>query len=48
MSAVDADHNQVEAELWDLLENLGISKDQHVTNGYDVLMEKYKAAETTD
>lgn len=46
MSAVDADHDAVVAELWQLLEELGISKGQEVTDGYDVLMEKYKAAAT--
>jgi adenylate cyclase class 2 len=44
LCADDADHDVVVAELWGLLESLGIAKEQTVTDGYDVLMEKHKAA----
>lgn len=42
----DVDYRQVAEELWRLLEKLGLSRDDHVTNGYDVLMRRHDTAET--
>jgi len=36
----DADYTTVAEELWRLLESLDVSHDDHVTDGYDVLMRK--------
>jgi adenylate cyclase class 2 len=38
LTADDVDYDAVIAELWTLLESLGISKTSEVTDGYDVLM----------
>lgn len=38
LCANDSDGDAVREELWDLFEELGISKDDQVTKGYDVLM----------
>lgn len=40
LTADDIDYDTVIAELWTLLESLGISKTSEVTDGYDVLMNK--------
>ncbi|MEO5950247.1 MAG: class IV adenylate cyclase [Candidatus Saccharimonadales bacterium] len=37
----DADYEIVARELWELLESFGITKDSHVTDGYDVLMRRH-------
>lgn len=34
----NADYDVVAAELWSVLESLGITREEHVTDGYDVLM----------
>jgi adenylate cyclase class 2 len=39
----DADYDTVAAELWAVLERFGVSRDSHVTDGYDVLMNKQLA-----
>lgn len=44
LTAEDADYETVAAELWEVLERFGISRDEHVTEGYDVLMNKLQAA----
>lgn len=36
----DADHNQAVGQLWDVLNTFGISKDNEVHEGYDVLERK--------
>ncbi|HJP80831.1 MAG TPA: class IV adenylate cyclase [Candidatus Saccharimonadales bacterium] len=36
----DADYDAVAAELWNVLERFGVSQDSHVSEGYDVLMNK--------
>jgi adenylate cyclase class 2 len=36
----DADYAAVAEELWVLLESLDVSRDDHMTDGYDVLMRK--------
>lgn len=36
----DADYDTVVAELWRVLEECGVSRDDYVTEGYDVLMSK--------
>jgi adenylate cyclase class 2 len=36
----DADYDTVVAELWKILEKCGVSRDDYVTEGYDVLMNK--------
>lgn len=38
----DADYEKVAEELWQVLDDFGIAKTQHVTDGYDVLMRKYQ------
>lgn len=40
LTADDAEYRLVVDELWALLESLGISRDDEVTDGYDVLMNK--------
>ena len=40
LCAEDADNVAVEAELWQLFEQLGLSKQDQETSGYDVLMRK--------
>ncbi len=42
MMTHDADHDAVVAELWDLLTKLGVSRDQEVHEGYDVLERKQR------
>lgn len=37
----DADYEEVVAGLWMLLESLGVSRDDEVTDGYDVLMNRF-------
>jgi adenylate cyclase class 2 len=44
LTADDVDYDAVIAELWVLLESLGISKTSEVTDGYDVLMNKKLAS----
>lgn len=44
LTADDADYDEVASELWSFLEKLGVSRDDHVTDGYDVLMKKYEMA----
>ena len=39
-----ADYDHVAAELWEFLERFGISRDDHIEDGYDVLQNKLKAA----
>jgi adenylate cyclase class 2 len=39
------DHDAVIEELWGIFESLGVSKDDEVTDGYDVLMNKYLGVE---
>ncbi len=38
LTSEEADYGEVAQELWVLLESFGVSKDQEVTDGYDVLM----------
>ncbi len=38
MTDEDADYDAVVAELWEVFESFGISKDDAVTDGYDVLL----------
>lgn len=40
----DADYEAVVAELWTVLEGCGVSRDEYVTEGYDVLMNKQRRA----
>lgn len=40
-----ADYDSVAAELWAFLEGLGVTRENHVEEGYDVLQNKTKAAE---
>lgn len=40
LTADDADYDAVLRELWAVFESLGISHDDEVTDGYDVLMNK--------
>ena len=42
LCAEDADNVAVEAELWQLFEQLGLQKQNQETSGYDVLMKKLK------
>lgn len=37
LADVDADGDKVEAELWTILESLGISREEEILEGYDVL-----------
>jgi adenylate cyclase class 2 len=37
----NSDYDAVAQELWTLLEQFGVVRDDHVTDGYDVLMRKY-------
>jgi adenylate cyclase, class 2 len=41
----DADYVSVSEELWAVLEHLGAKRDDHVTDGYDVLMRKTQGLE---
>jgi len=43
LTSDDADYSAVAEELWTLLESLDISRDDHVSDGYDVLMRKKQA-----
>ena len=43
LTAEDAEYDAVAAELWAALERFGISRNEHVTEGYDVLMNKLPA-----
>jgi adenylate cyclase class 2 len=36
----DADYDMVAEKLWRLLESIGVQRDHHVTDGYDVLIRK--------
>lgn len=36
----DADYDAVASELWELLERLGVRREDNVTDGYDILMRK--------
>ncbi|HSW91279.1 MAG TPA: class IV adenylate cyclase [Candidatus Saccharimonadales bacterium] len=38
----DADYDTVANELWKVLEECGVSRDDYVTEGYDVLMNKQR------
>ncbi len=38
----DAEHDEVVAELWGLFDSLGITKDQEVHEGYDILERKMR------
>lgn len=40
LTADDADYAAVIKELWDVLESIGVKKDDEVTDGYDVLLNK--------
>jgi adenylate cyclase class 2 len=40
LTAGDVDYDAVIGELWVIFESLGISRDDEVTDGYDVLMNK--------
>jgi adenylate cyclase class 2 len=40
LTSEDADYDAVASELWKLLESFGIHRDDHVTDGYDVLLRK--------
>lgn len=42
LTAEDANYEEVAEELWVLLESFGVSRADHVTDGYDVLMRKYQ------
>jgi adenylate cyclase, class 2 len=39
----DVDYDAVAEELWTLLESLDVSRDDHVSDGYDVLMRKIQS-----
>lgn len=41
LTSDDADYSKVAAELWAVLEEFGVDKSQHVTDGYDVMMRKH-------
>lgn len=41
LTAEDVDYETVASELWALLESLGVSREDHVTDGYDVLMRRH-------
>ena len=41
LTSDDADYNEVAAELWAILEELGVDRSQRVTDGYDVMMRKH-------
>jgi adenylate cyclase class 2 len=43
LTSEDADYEAVVAELWEILGQFGITHDSHVTEGYDVLMNKQLA-----
>lgn len=45
LTADDADYQAVIDELWVIFDSLGISRDDEVTDGYDVLMNKKLAIE---
>ena len=45
LSTDDVIYEAVEAELWQLLSPFGIARDQAVTDGYDVLMNKHLGKE---
>jgi adenylate cyclase class 2 len=40
LTAEDVDYEAVISELWIIFESLGISRDDEITDGYDVLMNK--------
>jgi adenylate cyclase class 2 len=40
LTSEDADYDAVAEELWKLLESLGVTREDHVTDGYDVLTRK--------
>lgn len=37
----DADYDSVAAELWSVLEQLGVTRQDYLTDGYDVMMRKH-------
>lgn len=41
LTAEEANYNEVAEELWALLESFGVSRADHVTDGYDVLMRRH-------
>lgn len=45
LSADEIDYDTVAKELWAILESLGVSQEQEVTDGYDVLMNKHLGLE---
>ncbi len=45
LTAEDADYDSVAEELWAVLESFGVTRDDHVTDGYDVLMRKQQGLE---
>lgn len=42
LTAEDANYDEVAEELWVLLESFGVTRTDHVTDGYDVMMRKAK------
>lgn len=47
LTANEVDYSEVVAGLWALLESLGVSRENEITDGYDVLMNKKLAKNAT-
>jgi adenylate cyclase class 2 len=43
LTGEDVDYEAVVAKLWMILERFGVSREDNVTDGYDVLMNKHRA-----
>jgi adenylate cyclase class 2 len=46
LTSEDVDYEAVAEELWAVLESFGVSRDDHVTDGYDVLMRKHEGLDS--
>jgi len=46
LTSEDADYESVAEELWTLLQRFGVTREDHVTDGYDVLMRKHDGLDT--
>jgi adenylate cyclase class 2 len=46
LTADDTDYAAVVEELWQLLESIGVSRADEVTDGYDVLLNKHRGLDT--
>jgi len=45
LTTEDADYDSVAEELWTVLEGVGVTRDDHVTDGYDVLARRQQGLE---